>query len=102
MIEDDGFVTTEAAARGASATHPLRVATERGMVVLGPAMNCADGRMVRARCLACGNVVDVFKSAAKRNHSCGCVRHLDQAAKVTTHGMRKSPEYTVWRGMVLR
>ena len=48
----------------------------------------------------CGNEITVKSNSLNTNHtkSCGCL----QRDQVTTHGMTKSPEYSVWHGMLQR
>lgn len=52
----------------------------------------------------CGNVVRSASSPLKRGavKSCGCWNIEDTATRSRTHGMRHTPTYSVWAGMLAR
>lgn len=63
-----------------------------------------EGRLLApARC-ECGTVRDIRVSAAlvPTRPSCGCLRRERQAARVTTHGMSRTPEFRAWQSMLSR
>lgn len=49
----------------------------------------------------CGNecVVRAMQLVSGHTQSCGCLRKEVSREKCTTHGMKESPEYIVWKGM---
>jgi hypothetical protein len=53
---------------------------------------------------ACGNELDVDRGllVGKRTRSCGCLRSEERTAKNLLHGLSKSREYIIWRGMKTR
>ncbi|WP_146119565.1 hypothetical protein [Phyllobacterium phragmitis] len=52
----------------------------------------------------CGNEKVVFAANLGRSNttSCGCARRKISSDRSKTHGMRKSPEYRCWAGMLTR
>jgi hypothetical protein len=65
----------------------------------------SGAREVKWRCQCdCGNILEVRSRSlgAGNTKSCGCMRDLGLAARSTTHGMRKTPEYKAWAGMKAR
>lgn len=53
----------------------------------------------------CGNDYRVSVKRWGKSRSCGCLAARDQAAKVSSHGMSKTPEFRAWmnlRGRCLR
>lgn len=57
------------------------------------------------RCVCdCGSVVDVVAGSMRTGLqvSCGCHKASLAAARMTSHGLSKSPEYTAWRNMISR
>jgi len=60
-------------------------------------------RMVDCKC-DCGNPVHVSLYDLKRGHtsSCGCFRSEKIKAKMSTHGLSRTPTHNSWRGMIAR
>lgn len=52
----------------------------------------------------CGAEVVVMSCNLNRDHttSCGCILRESRATRFVTHGLSKTPEYKVWRGMRIR
>jgi hypothetical protein len=64
-----------------------------------------DRKNPKAECLcSCGNVVQPQRGALRngRATSCGCSRREKLAVSGVTHGLSKTPEYSVYRGIVDR
>lgn len=62
-------------------------------------------REIRWQCRCdCGNILEVRGSSLSTGNtkSCGCLNTLRSAARATTHGMRRSPEYSNWAQMKSR
>lgn len=73
-------------------------------VVLGRSRS-VSGQSARFKCVCdCGQTRDVSSSKLRSgaSTSCGCYAREVRAAKVTTHGLSKMPEYKVWAGMKRR
>lgn len=53
---------------------------------------------------SCGNeVVVVARNVGKGiTKSCGCLRLEKASASLRTHGLSKTPEYRIWKGMISR
>lgn len=53
---------------------------------------------------SCGTVKYVLRSHVEsgRSKSCGCIRKDILTGRNTTHGKSKTPEFTVWQGMISR
>lgn len=73
------------------------------LTIIGPAFTERQTRYYMARC-DCGAVVSrrVERLARGANRSCGCLIPDATAARSTTHGMSRSPEYLAWLDMRLR
>lgn len=64
-----------------------------------------NGRSPRWVCTCdCGKTVNAIAGNLRngRTGSCGCLRRDVSTASLTTHGMRRIPEYESWRGMWAR
>ncbi len=56
-----------------------------------------------AECSCGTRTVVIAKDLGQGNtSSCGCLRHELLVERNTTHGMRHTPEWAIWRGMVSR
>ena len=58
--------------------------------------------ILRWSCLCeCGakTVVKAMRLASGHTQSCGCLRSDKMREEMTTHGMKGTPEYAVWKGM---
>jgi hypothetical protein len=57
-------------------------------------------QLLNCRC-ACGNerTVGPYELQKGMTRSCGCLKNEMQAARLTTHGLTKSPEYKIWRAI---
>lgn len=71
--------------------------------VLGRAKNRRNLSMWLCRC-DCGTAKVVYGAelARGRSTSCGCFRAELLSKQARTHGLSKSPEYRIWRGMIDR
>ena len=60
--------------------------------------NSKDGRAVWECECDCGNIVYVRADSLRKGNtrSCGCLRNEKLEENSVTHGMRHSPEYSVW------
>ncbi len=62
-----------------------------------------DPKHPRWRCRCdCGKETVVQTNNFARTRSCGCLRREELAARSTTHGMSKSPEYHTWADLIAR
>lgn len=68
-----------------------RVGTRHGMALWECSCDCGNS------CLLTGNIL---RSGDRR--SCGCLRHELQRAKVTRHGLTRTPTYRTWLSMRAR
>lgn len=71
------------------------------LTVLARAANDSAGRVVWSCRCDCGARHDVkaLNLARGSTKSCGCYRREASAAKVTTHGMTRSPTFNSWMSM---
>lgn len=73
----------------------LRVISETDKNIKAHSCNCI---------CECGTacVVNSYKILSKHTKSCGCLLRDVNTRRNTTHGLRSSPEYSVWAGMLQR
>lgn len=63
-----------------------------------------DGHILAKYTCTCGGTLVTGRSRVKNGYtlSCGCLAKEVSSLKATTHGMRKSPEYSSWMAMKAR
>lgn len=74
------------------------------LTVVSRAENSKGGKSRWLCRCECGNECVVHSSSLKSGNtrSCGCIRREASHDRATTHGMSKTPLFTIWRAMVSR
>lgn len=87
-------------------THrPFEAGMKFGRLTLVERTSSSPGGNIRWTALCeCGTLTVVGANNARRGitRSCGCLQRELASERMTTHGMRYSPEWAIWRGMVSR